>query len=56
MLSSRRFDFVRLSQRQRLAMMATLGAIAGLAVAGCAVGPNYQKPAASLEPFYSAPA
>jgi len=37
----------------RPAMLATMTAVLGLSIAGCAVGPDYRKPATALEPFHS---
>src|SRR5438552_641509 len=52
----RMFDPMLAPQSQRPVSAAAACAILGLALAGCAVGPRYQKPSATLEPFYSAAA
>ena len=53
---ARTSDRILARRSQRPAPAAAACALLGLAVAGCAVGPRYQKPAATLAPFYSAAA
>jgi NodT family efflux transporter outer membrane factor (OMF) lipoprotein len=50
----RRFDRSQTRRRGRPSSAAAHSAVLALAVAGCAVGPDYQKPVASLAPFHSA--
>jgi NodT family efflux transporter outer membrane factor (OMF) lipoprotein len=43
---------MRAPSRRRVSAT-SLSAVLGLAVAGCAIGPDYKKPATSLQPFHS---
>jgi NodT family efflux transporter outer membrane factor (OMF) lipoprotein len=54
MPSARRFDRAGATRFQRLGRAAAACTVAGLTLAGCAVGPRYEKAAISLTPFHSA--
>lgn len=56
MLFVQKNNLMRTSLRMDLAATAAISVIVGLTLSGCAVGPDYQKPAATLDPFYSASA